>query len=335
MLDLERLRALHAVAEHGSVSAAAEVLHVTTSAVSQQLAKLERETGQKLLERNGRGVRLTDAAELLARHANRILSMVETAEADLEAHRGAVVGQLSVGAFPTTIRGLAAQALTTLRETHPRLRVLFRESDPSESIPLVLRGDLDMAIVQDWDNSPMGVPEGLARTLLCVDIADIALTADHPLAGCDVVDLKELAGDPWISSTPNSICCEWLTHTLRATDCEPRIDHMAYEYATQLALVSAGFGNSILPRLGRCDVPDGVRIVGLRPLLTRRIYAVWRAEAARRPAIRAAVEALRAAAPEPAPDTALDPAPDAALDARPEPAPDAGPMPLAGSLTTP
>src|SRR5690348_11387683 len=111
MLDLERLRALQAVSKHGSVRAAAEALHVTTSAVSQQLAKLERETGQQLLERQGRGVRLTDAAELLVSHADRILSLVEEARADLEAHRGAVVGEVWVAAFPTAVRGLIPGAL--------------------------------------------------------------------------------------------------------------------------------------------------------------------------------------------------------------------------------
>src|ERR1700730_14989747 len=107
MLDLERLRVLHAVARFGSVSAAAEALHVTTSAVSQQMAKLERETGQRLLERRGRGVRLTDAAELLVEHADRLLSLAERAQADLEAHRGAVAGRLTFAAFATAARGLA------------------------------------------------------------------------------------------------------------------------------------------------------------------------------------------------------------------------------------
>ncbi|MFI0452248.1 LysR substrate-binding domain-containing protein [Actinomadura sp. 6N118] len=304
MLDLERLRALHSVATYGSVSAAADVLHVTTSAVSQQLAKLERETGQKLLERNGRGVRLTDAAELLVTHADRILSLVERAQADLEAHRGAVVGELAVAAFPTAIRGLMPAALRGLRADHPDLRVIVGEEDPMQSIPRVVRGDLDMAVVQDWNNEPLPIPEGLLRGTICYDVADVALPAGHPLADRDQVELKELAGDPWISSTPGSICCDWLTHTLRSIDAEPRIDHMAYEFATQLALVEAGLGNAILPRLGRCDVPEGVRIVPLKTSLSRRVYAVWREEAARRPAIRAAMDALRAAAPQSAPEPA-------------------------------
>ncbi|RFS83352.1 LysR family transcriptional regulator [Actinomadura spongiicola] len=297
MLDLERLRALHSVATYGSVSAAADVLHVTTSAVSQQLAKLERETGQKLLERNGRGVRLTDAAELLVAHAERILSLVEQAQADLEAHRGSVVGQLTVAAFPTAIRGLMPAALRSLGADHPDLRVQAIEEDPMRSMPLVSRGDYDMAVVQDWNNDPLPLPEGLHKGVICDDVADVAVPASHPLAGRDTVDLKELAGDPWISSSPDSICCHWLLRTLRAVDSEPRIDHMAYEFATQLALAAAGLGNVILPRLGRCDVPPGVVILPLAAPLSRRVYAVWREEAARRPAIRAAVTALRAAVP--------------------------------------
>jgi DNA-binding transcriptional LysR family regulator len=296
MLDLERLRALHAVATHGSVRAAADALHVTTSAVSQQVAKLERETGQKLFERNGRGVRLTDAAELLVGHAGRILSLVEEAQSDLEAHRGAVVGELTVSSFPTAIRGLGPGMLALLRYRHPQLRILLSEADPTECVPRALRGDLDLAIVQDWDNDPLSLPEGLARGMICEDVADAALPAGHPLADRDDIGLKELAGDRWISSTAGSICHEWLTYTLRSAGLEPRIDHSAYEYATQLALVGAGAGVSILPRLGRCDVPEEVRIVPLRPPLVRRIYAVWRAEAARRPAIRAALDALREAA---------------------------------------
>lgn len=297
MLDLERLRALHAVATYGSVSAAADALHVTTSAVSQQLAKLERETGQKLLERNGRGVRLTDAAELLVAHADRILSLVERAKADLEAHRGSVVGQLSVAAFPTAVRGLMPAALRSLRAEHPDLRVLLNEEDPMRSMPLVSRGDFDMAVVQDWNNDPIPLPDGLHKGVICDDVADVALPESHPLAHRDSIDLEELAGDPWISSSPDSICCGWLLRTLRAVDSEPRIDHMAYEFATQLSLVAAGLGNAILPRLGRCDVPPGVAIVRLSDPLSRRVYAVWREEAARRPAIRAAVTALRAAVP--------------------------------------
>lgn len=163
MLNPDRLRTLHAVARHGSVSAAADGLHVTTSAVSQQLAKLERETGQQLLAKNGRGVRLTDAGRLLADHASRILSQVELAQADLEARCGQAVGELVLGAFPTAARGLFPTALARLREEHPQLRAHLREMEPDESIPAVVRGDLDLAVVLDWYNKPLPAPEGLVK----------------------------------------------------------------------------------------------------------------------------------------------------------------------------
>ncbi|MBI0384375.1 LysR family transcriptional regulator, partial [Streptomyces albiflaviniger] len=148
-MNLDRLRTLYAVARHGSVSGAAEGLHVTTSAVSQQLAKLERETGQQLLAKNGRGIRLTDAGRLLADHAARILSQVELAQADLEAQRGHAVGELLLGAFPTAVRGLFPDALSRLRTEHPQLNVRLQEMEPDESVPSVVRGDIDLAVVLD------------------------------------------------------------------------------------------------------------------------------------------------------------------------------------------
>ena len=147
MLNLERLRTLDALARHGSVSAAADALHVTTSAVSQQLGKLEREVGQQLLAKNGRGVRLTDAGRLLSEHAARILSQVELAESDLEAQRGQVVGELRLSAFPTAARGLFPVALQALRAQHPGLRVRSSELEPEQGIAGVVRGDLDLAVV--------------------------------------------------------------------------------------------------------------------------------------------------------------------------------------------
>ncbi len=295
MLDLNRLKALHAVAVYGSVGAAADALMVTPSAVSQQLAKLERETGATLLERNGRGVRLTDAAGLLADHAERILALVETAEADFEALRGEVVGRLSIGAFPTAARGLLPTALAHLHERHPDLRLQLHEREPERQLREVSRGELDLAVAQDWMNRPLAIPEGLSRAALFDDVADAILPASHPLADRAEIELAELSGERWISSSPGTVCHDWLVYTLRSAELEPEIACMADEYPTHLALVAAGQGCAIVPRLGRDFVPEGVRVVPLRPRPTRKIYALWRTDAARRPAIRAAVEALRIA----------------------------------------
>ncbi|MEU0563987.1 LysR family transcriptional regulator [Nonomuraea sp. NPDC005983] len=292
MLDLNRLKALHAVHVYGSVGAAADALMVTPSAVSQQIAKLERETGARLMERSGRGVRLTDAAGLLAEHAERILALVETAEADFEALRGEVVGRLHVGAFPTAARGLMPVALSQLRDRHPDLLVQLNEREPERVVREVARGELDLGVVQDWQNRPMAIPDGLSKATLLDDIADVAVPADHPLADRREVELAELQGDQWISSSPGTVCHDWLVFTLRNAQVEPEISCMADEYPTHMALVAAGIGCSIIPRMGRGPIPEGVRIIPLMPRQTRRIYAVWRTDAARRPAIRAAVEAL-------------------------------------------
>ncbi|MGP9022082.1 LysR family transcriptional regulator [Streptomyces sp. BR1] len=292
MLNLERLRTLDAVARHGSVGGAADNLHVTTSAVSQQLAKLEREAGQPLLAKNGRGVRLTDAGRLLAEHAARILSQVQVAQADLEAQRGQVVGELRIAGFATAARGLFPAALTSLRAEHPQLAVRSDELEAEDSVRGVILGDLDLAVVLDWNNKPLPLPDGLAKRSLLDDLADVAMPVGHRLAGREAVDLEEFAEDEWITWPEGEFCHEWLAFTLRGKGVEPRIGHVAREHATQLMLVSAGLGVSVAPRLGRGPVPAGVRLVPVRGAMRRHVYAVWRADADRRPSIRAAVDAL-------------------------------------------
>ncbi|MGA6225806.1 LysR family transcriptional regulator [Streptomyces umbrinus] len=295
MLNLERLRTLDALARHGSVSGAAEGLHVTTSAVSQQMSKLEREVGQQLLAKNGRGVRLTDAGRLLADHAARILSQVELAQSDLEAQRGQVMGELRLAAFPTAARGLFPTALAALRAEHPGLRVRSRELEPEIGVAWVTRGDLDLAVVLDWYNKPLPLPDGLVKASLLDDPTDLALPVGHRLADHSEVDLEDFVDDEWIAWDEGEFCHEWLLFTLRGKGIEPVIAHRAEEHHTQLAMVAAGLGVCVAPRLGRDPVPAGVRTVPVRPRVTRHVYAVWRADADRRPAIRAAVDALRSA----------------------------------------
>ncbi|MFF3305837.1 LysR substrate-binding domain-containing protein [Streptomyces sp. NPDC002952] len=295
MLNLERLRTLDALARHGSVSAAAEGLHVTTSAVSQQMSKLEREVGQQLLAKNGRGVRLTDAGRLLADHAARILSQVELAQADLEAQRGQVAGELRLSAFPTAARGLFPAALAALRAEHPGLRVRSSELEPEAGVAGVVRGDLDLAVVLDWYNKPMPLPDGLVKASVLDDPADVAIPAGHRFADRAEVDLCEFAEDEWITWGQGEFCHEWLMFTLRSKGVEPRIGHRAGETHTQLGLVAAGLGVCIAPLLGRHPVPRGVVLVPVKQRVRRHVYVVWRADADRRPSIRAAVEALRTA----------------------------------------
>lgn len=298
MFNLERLRVLHEISVHGTVGGAADALYVTTSAISQQMAKLERETGQQLLTRSGRGVRLTDAGRLLAEHAEKVLSLLEIAQADLEAHRGQATGELRLSAFATAARGLFPAALAQLRREHPQLRPRLTESEAEVALPRLVRGGTDLAIVLDWNNRALSLPPGLCTVPLLEDPVDLAMPAAHPLAQRRRVELREVADEEWISWPEGEFCHEWLMRTLRAEGVEPRLSHTAAEHHTQLALVAAGLGVAVTPRLGRGPVPQGVALVPVHHTLRRRIYAVWREDADRRPSIRAAVAALEKAALE-------------------------------------
>jgi len=298
MLNLDRLRALHAVSANGSIIAAAETLNVTTSAVSQQLAKLELETGQTLLERHGRGVRLTDAANALVSRTHRVLSLLEEAEAELEARDTAVAGPITIAAFATAARGLAPQAIRALLKKHKQLALTFHEQEPHESIPRLVRRDVDLIIINDWENAPIALPEGVTKAPLFDDVADIALPPGHRLARAKSIKLSDLRGEEWIAWPSGSICHDFLMHTLRKHGTEPKIAHTAGEYETQLALVAAGLGCCVLPRLGRGAVPAGVTVVESQPALRRHVYAAWRTHATRRIAIQAAVDEFQDAGRE-------------------------------------
>lgn len=293
MLDLGRLRALHAVHTYGSIGAAAEALGYTPSAVSQQISKLEREAGSVLLERQGRGVSLTDAAQLLVATAQELMRIVETAEVALEEQRGRPGGRLTMAAFPTAASGLLPPVLAELVAAYPSLDLRLVEVDAHLSVDLVLRGAVDLAIVHDWDIAPLPTPEGLAREVIGDDRCDVLVPAGHRLAGHGSLTRADVARERWICQPAGSVCHDWLVRTLREAGAEPDMAYQVSEFGTQVALVAAGLGIALVPRLGRGSVPDGVRVMRLEPAPVRRLYALWREGATRRPSITAAVERLR------------------------------------------
>ncbi|WP_327069133.1 LysR family transcriptional regulator [Kitasatospora sp. NBC_01250] len=293
MMDLGRLRALHAVAVHGSVGRAAAALGFTSSAVSQQISKLERETRTVLLERQGRGVVLTDAAQELAGTARRVLALVEQAEVTLEQQRGQAIGQLRVASFATGARGLLPGVLAELRVSCPELEIRLLETDPYLAAELVARGEVDLALVQDWPSVPLPVPEGLSRLDLGLDPVDLLLRAEDPLAELAEVPVARLIGQRWTSVPPGNICYDWLVRTMREAGEEPDVLYQVGEFETQIALIAAGLGLGLVPRLGRGPLPAGVVARPVVPRPTRRVFTLWRTQASRRPAITAALEALR------------------------------------------
>lgn len=293
MIDLAALNALRAVDEHGSVVAAADALAFTPSAISQQIKRLERQAGVALLERVGRGVLLTGAGRRLVDDGNRLLADMERIEADLHAGIDAVTGDIRLTTFSTAMRGIVSPAARLLLDTHPALRLHLAEEEPWDTVDLVARGRSDVGLVHSWGDVALTVPEHVVGTVVGHDLAEIVLSTDHPLAGREVLTPRDLAEEPWIATPTGTICREWLERMHDGTGRRPRIAHQAREFDSHLAMVAAGLGIALIPRLGRSPLPAGVTTVGVRdPLPTRTVFAVHRASQASSPAVRAVVEAL-------------------------------------------
>ncbi len=294
MFDLSRLGFLSAVHRHGSVGAAARELGYTSSAVSQQVGKLEREVGVTLLEPSGRGVVLTDAALVLVEAAETIESARETARAQLEELDGGLTGILRVACFPSAIRGVAAPALGALATAAPDLRLQLRELAPEPGLEAVVGGYADVGLVHDWVHDRTSFPAALETVHLADDPVDLVVPAAHPLAGRASADLTETVHDVWVTDVSHGICTRWIIDMLSASTSSPRVHYRAEEYASQVALVGAGLCVGVLPRLGRPPLPDTVSVVPLSgEVPTRRFLAAFRRTTARRPAVRRLVAELQ------------------------------------------
>lgn len=297
MFGTGRLQALHAVATHRTVGKAAASLHLTPSAVSQQLAALEREAGVALTEPAGRGIRLTPAGLVLAEHAGAVLDRLATARRDLDRLDDDVVGPLRIGAIPTTVHALAPAALARLRSAHPDLEVLLDDGEAEETLPALVAGDLELAVVENWEGLPAPSPARTSRTQLCDDVLDLALPREHPLATAGTVALSDLAGADltWVADTRSTRAHDWLVDRLRRAGVEPRVTCRVCGFAIHLELVAGAGLAAMVPRLARPPIPHGVRMVATTPVLSRTVDAVWRADR-ETPAVRAAVRAFRATA---------------------------------------
>src|SRR5919198_1996219 len=182
MLELRRLRLLRELRDRGTIAAVADALQFTPSAVSQQLAMLERETGVRLLERAGRGVRLTDAALVLVEHASALLERAAVAEADLAAATGTVAGRRRIAAFQAVMLRIAIPAVEALGREAPRLRCEVVEAEPEDALPALALGDIDLVLGDEWRDQPWRLPAGLERGELLRDPVRLVLPAGHPAA---------------------------------------------------------------------------------------------------------------------------------------------------------
>lgn len=213
MLDLRRLRLLRELAHRGTITAVAEALTYTPSAVSQQLTALEREAGVPLLERTGRSVTLTPAALRLVEHTETILATLAQATAELATARTELTGTLRIGAFPTAVRTVLSPALVTLSREHPHLELLVTELDPAAA-PAALRADLlDIALVQEYDYVPVDPEPGLDTEPLLEETIHLAALVAEPLAA--------QRDSSWIAGTPGTLCHAMTVRACRAAGFTP------------------------------------------------------------------------------------------------------------------
>ena len=274
------MRVLREVAVRGSFSAAAEALSFTQSAISQQIAALEREAGCTLVQRNARGIRLTEAGEALVRHADAILARLGEAEAELEAIAGLRGGRLRLAAFESAAASLMPLAIAAFRAEHPGVELSLIIAEPEDSAPLLQQR-------RDRPRARVRLPHPRRGRRHRPPPADLATRCssrcplDHPLARKRNLRLADLADDPWIAGTTDCECNRLINRACAVAGFEPRIAFETDDYTAMQGFVAAGVGVSLIAELGLTSVRDDIVVRSLgRETPVREVYA---ATAARRP----------------------------------------------------
>lgn len=294
-IDVRRLRVLRELRQRRTVAATASAVHLTPSAVSQQLAALAREVGAPLTVRHGRGVRLTPQALLLLDHASAMLAQMERARADLDAFGDRDGRPVTIGAFATVIANLVAPALGVLRRAGSRARVVVREVNAPESLAALDAGDLDLIVTVDYHGGPHRTDARYARRDLLLDPYDAVLPATHRLAGRRTIKLAELAEETWILGARP--CADVTRAVCISAGFSVDVRHDVEDWAAVFALVAAGAGIALAPRLAAAADAEGVVLCRLAGApASRNIYAAVRAGGERSPAIVAVLAALEKAA---------------------------------------
>ncbi|GLY79591.1 LysR family transcriptional regulator [Actinoallomurus iriomotensis] len=297
MID-PRLRTLRVLREEGTVTATAEVLHLTPSTVSQQLRGLARDLGVRLLEADGRRVRLTPAAYTVLDHTDTLFAQWERARAEIAAHRRGVSGEVRFAAVSSALAALVVPAAERLRAEHPGLAVRMAEQESEKVFALLLAHRTDIAVViPTADGSPPDDPRFDQRPLLD-EPQDLLVPPAHPLAGDGTAELAAAARDPWIGSPDRADQHHLMLTACAAAGFTPRIAHHANEWFAVSALVAAGFGVALVPRLAPLPPDDEVVRVPLRgnPVPSRRIITCVRRGSDRQAPVAHGLAALREAA---------------------------------------
>jgi DNA-binding transcriptional LysR family regulator len=294
MIDLRRLRVLRAVAHYGTITAAAEALHFTTSAASQQIRQLGRDLDVVLLEPQGRRVRLTPAAQRLLSHADAIEARWERAEIDLRAGGDEPAGPLRLCGIPTAVATLLAPVVGPLRDRYPRLSVRIREVEQDRGFDLLFDGDTDLAILEATTTNPPAGDSRFDQQPLVDDVFDLAMAAGHPLATRESITLAETADEDWILQEAACTCREHTLSACGAAGFTPNVVHNALEWNAIANLVAHGLGVALVPRLAY--LPSHLPVVRVplagRPAPSRKLLTCTRTGGREHPAIAAVLAEL-------------------------------------------
>ncbi|GAB2738014.1 LysR family transcriptional regulator [Salinifilum aidingensis] len=297
-MDVRRMGLLTEAADRGSLSAAAEAFGITASAASQQIARLEVEVGQPLVERLPRGVRLTDAGEALAVRGRRIRSELRGAQADLDSFARLHRGALKMGAFPTASASILPLALTRFSRKHPGVRVTVQSSLLVGLLDLLHSGEAELAILWDYEWNRIE-DESLRMTHLLDDPTVLVVPANSELLERPRVELSELVDQHWITRADNHPVAEVLYRSCRLAGFEPTISYESHDYQEAQAMVAAGLGIAIAPRLALTNRRHDVRLISFDsgvPAPTRRILLARPVNRTPTPATEVMIETLQAVA---------------------------------------
>ncbi len=300
MLSLARLAVLRAVLERGSFSSAAESLSYTQSAVSQAIARLELETGAKLVVRDRRRVRATVVGAALLEHAESILAQVDAAEADVAALLGVRGGTLRIASFPSAGAALIPEAVAGFRARHPGVALTLAEDEPEAIAPRLRAGEFDLALLFEFPGASERAWEALATVELLQDPMDVALPVEHGLASAASISLNDLANQDWVQTSASSPCARHVVRSCLLAGFEPRVSFESDDYETVQGLVAAGVGVALIPRLALTRVHPGVVVRELSPRSpTRRVIAATPPEPSLAPAARTMLDVLQEVARRP------------------------------------
>jgi len=271
MLDVRRMRVLREVAVQGSFSAAAKALSFTQSAVSQQIAALEREAGTILVQRSARGVRLTEAGEALVRHTDAVLARLAEAEAELEAIAGLRGGRLRMAAFESAGATLMPLAIADFSRQHPEVELSMTLGEPEETEPQLKSGELDLVL---GFGSRFELDDDIERRFLIEDPMLLVLPQEHPLARKRNLRLADLADEAWIGGPQDCECNRLIYGACSRAGYDPRIAFETDDYAAVQGFVAAGVGVSLIAELGLTTIRDDIAVRDLgRETPMRQIYA--------------------------------------------------------------